>query len=444
MTFLLLTVYNVLVVPLFLAGVRIAGLFNAKIRTGLRGRRRLFSVLQEQLAPFSRHEPRLWIHSSSAGEFEQGRPVIREFRKRHPNGLVVLSFFSPSGYENVHFDEENSIKTYLPADTLRNVRRFIELVRPTLACVVRHDIWPNYQFHLKRKGIPSILLNASISDEKLFIYRALRPLVRLLYSTFSDVCAVSQENLDRLYPFYPRPHHLHVTGDTRYDQVMARAQESEKIRFLQEGSFFEPSQTLVAGSTWPGDEKHLLPALERVLRNFPRFKVVIVPHEVTPNHLDDIESFFSDRGIALQRFSRLGPRKAWDFSVLLVDAFGLLANLYALGRLAYVGGGFGLGVNSVLEPAAHGCAVLFGPRHLNVVEAKQLRQCGGARMVRNEHDILSEISHCLEDPGEAERRGKAAKKFVLEHVGASGRTLDLLDKYLTRAKEFARAAELKS
>ncbi|NIA31232.1 MAG: hypothetical protein GWP06_15150 [Actinobacteria bacterium] len=421
-------IYNIIIVPLLFVSVHIAGLFNAKIKKGLVGRRGLFLKLKTRIDTLAEGQPRIWMHISSAGEFEQGKPVIEEFKKHFPQGQVVLSFFSPSGYEHVRVNDDKIIITYLPIDSYWHARKFIDIVNPAIACVIRHDIWPNFQWRLRKCNIPSFLIDASISDEKRKVYKFFAFLYRIVYSTFTNVFAVSDKNALLLKSVYPWPDRLIAVGDTRYDQVGYRTCETGKIDPLLKAGYFDINTTMVAGSTWTTDNEHLLPALQQILHEFPDFKVVIVPHELTPQNVNNILVFFQKAGVAIERYSQLGPSGNWNFRILLVDAFGLLANLYALGKLAYIGGGFGLGVNSVLEPAAYGCSVFFGPRHLNVIEAKALKDRGGALVIHNQTEIEQVIRDFLNDPGSGEQRGQIAKKMIVENIGASKKVLEIMIK----------------
>ncbi len=421
-------IYNIIIVPLLFISVHIAGLFNAKIKKGLVGRRGLLLNLKSRIDTLAKKQPRLWMHISSAGEYEQGKPVIEEFKKQFPQADVVLSFFSPSGYENVRVDDDNIIVTYLPIDSYWHAKKFIDIVNPDIACVIRHDIWPNFQWRLRKRNIPSFLIDASISDEKQNVYKFFAFLYQSVYSTFTNVLAVSQKNALLLRRVYPRPDRLAVIGDTRYDQVEHRTRETGKIDLLLKSHYFNKNRTMVAGSTWITDNEHLLPALDRVLNEFPDFKIIIVPHELTPHNVNDIVVFFRKTGIEIKRYSELSQSGNWTFQILLVDAFGLLANLYALGKLTYVGGGFGLGVNSVLEPAAYGCSVFFGPRHLNVIEARILKEKGGALIIHNQTEIEHAIREFLSDPGSGEKRGQVARKMIMDNVGASKKALEIMKK----------------
>ncbi len=420
--------YNVVFLPLFYISAKIAGFFNSKIRRGIQGRKYLFGRLEGRLARVQPRDFVVWIHVSSMGEYEQGKPVIQALLKTYPGSCVVVTFFSPSGYEHVDMTDDRVIKTYLPVDFYWNVKKFLNIVKPAAALVVRHDYWFNYQWCLKSAGVPSFLIDASISDEKRKNYNRFFLYFRAIWSTFTSIVAVSHGNVKRFQEIYPNGTYL-VAGDTRFDQVFQRAMEVGKIDESLKNNNSSRKNTIVAGSTWPADEKKLLPAVCTVLASDNNLKLIIAPHEVTPAHLNDIERYFHKHNIDVQRYSQLSGRPK-RFRVLLVDRYGILANLYALGYLAYVGGGFGLGVNSVLEPAAHGCYVIFGPRYFNVLEARQLVERSGAFVVETESDVTETIRRFTRGPQQFVQLGKNASLLVKENLGASEKIVKILQPFL--------------
>ena len=350
-------------------------------------------------------------------------------QKRYPDSQILATLFSPSGYDNVNLDNDRITLSYVPIDSYWDAKRFLNIVRPDLAIVVRHDIWPNIQWHLHSMGIPSLLIDASISDKARFAYSFFRYYHRTIYATFSRVLAVSQEQAERLSLVVPDRDRILIANDTRYDQVYRRTLEKGKIDHLISSGYFKKEKCVVAGSTWPQDEKHLLPAIAEALARDKKLIFIIAPHEVTPVHVNEIREFFAAQNIPLAASSTLDGAQNWSFRVLLIDQYGILANLYSLGFLAYVGGGFGLGVNSVLEPSAHGCYVMFGPRHLNVPEAKVLLQRDGAVAVHNTKDMLGVIESFLLKPRAIAQKGENAKKMVLENIGASEYIVNIMEKY---------------
>jgi len=423
-------VYNIIVIPLFAVSVRIASLFDEKIRIGLQGRRNLFRNLKSQIQKLPPTAPRIWIHIASMGEFEQAKPIVLRLKNSYPNTRIILSFFSPSGYNNATSFKQADVVTYIPLDTLRNAKKFIDTIRPDIALVIRHDIWPNMQRYLRQAGIPSVLVDASVSDKRLKVFKNFKFFFRLLFSSFTEVLAVSEIHAQRIEKVYPDSSHIHIIGDTRYDQVVNRCNERDKIAFLQNSGLFDRVHCFVVGSTWPSDEKVVLPAVETYLAKDKDLRIIVAPHEPTEQHLNNIEDFFQRCNMPVLRLAHWDDSREKEFRVLLIDRVGMLANLYALGALAFVGGGFGPGVHSVLEPAAHGCAVLFGPRNTNSVEAQSLiKEGGGAQIGVSEH-VERYLEQLLSSPESIERMGARAKKFVDEKTGASSKVVDIIKKYV--------------
>jgi 3-deoxy-D-manno-octulosonic-acid transferase len=430
MRLLVFWLYNLIIVPLLFVSSRAAGLFNAKIRTGLRGRQRQFSWLEEKIKVLNPGSHRLWIHISSMGEFEQAKPIIREVRKRYSGIHIIVSFFSPSGFANAQAFHAADIVCYLPFDSYWGCKKFLKIINPAIVVIVRHDIWPNIIWQLKVRAIPVLLVDASISQEKERIYSLFRAVWRTLFAPLSQILTVSNEHVPKLSKIYPFPAKIISCGDTRYDQVYYRCTESDKIRFLIEGDYFQKAHTITAGSTWPSDEKVILPVIVDYLKAHAELRLILAPHEIVPVHIDDLIRNFDRFGLEAMTLSRILNSDFRFFRIFVVDRIGLLANLYRFGRLAFVGGGFGPGVHNVLEPAAHGCAVLFGPRFLNSIEAPELVRRGGAVPIGDKKDLQAILHDFVNDPQKIERIGCTAKRFVEENMGASQRIVDVLATYL--------------
>ncbi|MBN2410935.1 hypothetical protein JXQ31_04525 [candidate division KSB1 bacterium] len=420
-------VYNVLFIPLFFVLVHFAGLFHHKIRRGITGRKGLFEKLEKHIANGSNNNRKIWIHISSLGEFEQAKPVIDEIRSRMPVVQIILSIFSPSAYENIHIQDKNIFVTYIPVDTYWHVKKFIDIIQPDIAITVRHDIWPNFHWYLKKKNITSLLIDASITDKRKTLYQIFRVPIRSVIGTFTRILTVSEESSRRYQMVYPEAERIQVLGDTRYDRVLQRSQNNQKIEFLIKRGYFNRRNTFVAGSTWPSDEKILLPAITEAIDRFPEFTVIIAPHEPTEEHLIQIEGFFDKRNIKSIRYSELDKIFKWSFRILLIDGIGLLANLYSLGELAYVGGGFGPGVHNVLEPAAHGCAVLFGPRNTISIEPQLLLQYGGGKVIEFEKNVDQFLNMMFTNPQSIQAIGEKARDFILSNTGASRKIVDIIE-----------------
>lgn len=429
---IILLIYNGIFIPLFSLAIRLTSLFNRKVARGLAGRRALLPRLRtlcSTLAP----GPRLWIHVASLGEFEQAKPIVRVLRQRLPQCRIVLSFFSPSGFEPAQKYTEADLITYLPLDSWRQTGVFLDILQPAVHLIIRHDIWPNLQRQLQRRRIPSLLVDASLTPQRLRTVRLTRAVLRPVYATFAEILVTTAENIAPFRWIYSEPGRIEVSGDSRYDQVNLRALETGRIEFLRTSGRFRRERCVVAGSTWPSDEKVILPALITALQRDPELTLIIAPHETTEEHLRGIESVLAAAAIPSLRLAGFDP--ALPFRVLLIDRVGLLANLYALGGLAFVGGGFGPGVHSVLEPAAHGCAVAFGPRHINSLEAAELKRRGGGIEITTTEEMTRLLAGFLEEGETIRSSGEEALKMVRENLGASERVVDAIIRHLPAGEE---------
>jgi 3-deoxy-D-manno-octulosonic-acid transferase len=429
MSLLFFLVYNILQVPLFLL-VQVAGLFNIKLRRTLQGRRRLFPRLRENMSRVPVDARRFWIHISSMGEFEQGLPLIEELAARYPNDWFIISLFSPSAFDHVSWRHPRAVITYLPLDSYCRAKKFIEIIRPSVHIIIRHDIWPNFQWLLQRRHIPSLLISAGISDERFPAVLRFKFIYRQIYATFSAVCVVSALNEERLRSICRPSRSIYVCGDTRYDRVHQRALDTTKIDWILRSQQFRRSSCLVAGSTWPSDDEIVLPALLDMMRRFPEFKLVLAPHEMDAGHLQALEQQFLLEGLSVLRLSAFEADPNQGCRALLIDRIGLLANLYALGQVAIVGGGFGPGVHNVLEPAAHGCVVCCGPRHLNSPEAREMISAGVGLTFASREEFATLLQSLFANPEETRRQGETVRAYILKNVGAAKRTADVVARYV--------------
>jgi len=419
-------VYNGVGIPLLYIGFHFGALTNKKIRQGIRGRKNLMERLEEAVRHVPKEAPRFWIHSSSMGEFEQARPVIKKLKDIFPKGSVVASFFSPSAFEHVQKYKEADVLCYLPLDSRKNSKKFLDLIRPDVAIMVRHDLWPNHLHQLKRRGIPSVLINCSVHPESIYRYPLFVQLNRFLHESFRLILAVSQEAKDMCDKWRLGKGRVEFVGDTRYDQVVQRAKSAEnvvaplrKIKGERKG--------FVVGSTWPSDEDVIFDALSTLYRMDVPLWVVLVPHEPTKEHLHQIEQRLTAMGIRSHRLSEVEAGKSGETQVLLVDRVGILASLYALGDMSFVGGGFGPGIHNVLEPAALGKIVFFGPRYTNSYEARQLKNRGVGIVVNKGEELSDRILYFLKNPHRINALRQEALHMVRENAGATQRIVRHLE-----------------
>lgn len=422
------TLYNA-ALPLALAGGRVASWFNPKVREALAGRRGALERLRD--AGEAMDEAPVWFHVSSVGEFEQARPVISALARHAPASPVVVTFSSPSGY---HFarrreplDGSTNIHTidYLPVDTRRNVRRCLDALRPRMLVLVKFDLWPNLIWETRRHGVPIVLIDATLSPSSGRLTSAGRALYRSVYPDIDRILAISRDDADRFLTSSPGHTGVSVAGDTRFDRVMERHR-------LAGGPPFHYNRrvgpVVIAGSTWPPDETHLLPALRALMEADDDLKVILAPHEPTPAHLEPLLSWARDRGFAASTVTGGVPDPAPR--VTLIDTVGVLAEAYALADVAYIGGAFTTGVHSVIEPAIAGIPVLFGPRHDNSFEALQLIERGAGFAVADETAVRARLEALLYDDGARRSAGRAARAYVESQLGATEKCLAAIAEYI--------------
>jgi 3-deoxy-D-manno-octulosonic-acid transferase len=440
-------VYNLVAVPLLFLGFHLAALLSRfgfrrfdKVRFGVDGRKMLFADLAAQLQKVKNSGPRFWIHAASMGEYEQARPLLQEITQRFPTAVRVLTFFSPSAYANINrANIPAEVVSYLPFDGFRSARRFLRLVNPEAAIVIRHDFWPNHLWEARRRGMTLVLADASVSaNARSWRHKPLvRHFNRAVLETFDAICAVSAAASQSLKSLLRYPERLVVTGDTRYDQVLIRTQ-SKKIETVLPEQWRDGSMLFVAGSTWPSDEEVLLPAFVAARKQLPELRMILVPHEPTPEHLAQLEKLLAEFDLGYVRLSQLtlSPTHPLSPSVLLVDRIGILAILYSAGQVAFIGGSFGPGVHSVLEAAVHGVPVLLGPRFRNSPEAVELAANNLLAPIANADECQQKLIELFQNPARRQEKGARHREFVLARSGASARVIDVLERAIIECKSF--------
>ena len=372
--------------------------------------------------------PLVWIHAPSVGEGLQARPVLSELRTRSPGLQLAYTWYSPSA-ERFAASLPADFRDVLPFDTRRDAELAIAALSPDVLAFSKLDVWPILCEVGVRRGVRLALISATLPARSSRL-RGLAPLLlRDAYASLSVVGAISAEDGERLVSLGCNPGVITVTGDTRFDQVWARARQADRS-----GPLLAPLEsarpTLVAGSTWPSDEKRLLPALLRVRERNRAVRVVLAPHEPREDHLRAIEDWCRRAGLAV---ARLGSEEAVAADLVLVDRTGVLGELYALADVAFVGGAWhDAGIHSVLEPAAYGTPVAFGPQHGNSREAALLVAAGGAASAREGEQLAVILGHWLTDRVSRVEAGTRARAFVERNLGATGRTVALIEDLLRR------------
>jgi 3-deoxy-D-manno-octulosonic-acid transferase len=417
--------YSIVFIPVFWTLLQIASLFNAKIRRGIRGRKNLFEQLKRDVSRL-KYSKRIWFHSSSMGEFEQAKPIITALRERYQHLHIIVTFFSPSGYDHSKNYKFADVITYLPFDSRSNARRFLDLVQPTAAVFVRYDVWPNHLWELRARGIPALIANATMRKSSPRFYPLLKSFHRILYDDFTSILTVSERDAGTFALFGLSHAAVETIGETRYDRVWFRVNEARQKHVVPE-HVVRAKKVFVAGSTWPEDEEVLIPAIKKLVQYNSKVLVIFVPHEPTVEALEDIEMKLGFRLRSI-RFSDLNDYNGEP--VVIVDSVGILMQLYQYASVAYVGGSFRQGIHNVLEPAVYGIPVLYGPEHTNSQEAMELARRGGGFVINDQAECYRTLRTLLDDKKAAATGGAHALTLVKENIGATKRFIGHLEKVL--------------
>ena len=423
-------VYNAFAVPAMFVGFHGAGCCNPKIQEGIKGRKGVLAALENQLQTARHLEKTAWFHFTSVGEFEQAKPLIEAI---YGETRIVLTFFSPSVAPNAQSYPYADAAVYLPLDTPRNAERIIRLIEPALIVFSKFDIWPNLVWKASKYKIPIIVVAGTLHAESKRLSTFAKPFFRSVHQHIQVHCAISESDAARFRELCSPAHEIVVAGDTRYEQVYrrARAVESDTEFFHGHQSLKRP--ILIAGSTYTEDEKVLLPAYQLLRQNLPEDfpHLILVPHEPTPERIKEIRGHLDREKLMSRCFSELEPEV--DLStvdVLIVDKVGLLAKLYGMADIAFVGGSFRGSVHNVMEPAAMAKPVLFGPTIQNAYEASLLVESGGAKLVHTAPELADAITAWLKDTDASVTAGRIGQELIEENLGAVERTLAHLRKYM--------------
>jgi 3-deoxy-D-manno-octulosonic-acid transferase len=390
--------------------ILIASVSNVKARRWIRGRKGEFKRLREQIPS---GEAIVWFHCASLGEFEQGRPVIEAYRTQHPTHKILLTFFSPSGYEIRKDYQGADYIYYLPLDTYLNAKRFLQIVQPKAAIFVKYEFWYHYLQALHRNSIPTYVISAIFRPKQIF-FRWYGGMFRRVLRNYRQLFVQNQQSCDLLRAIGVT--NVTISGDTRFDRVADIAHNVKSLPVVE--SFVGAGFAIIAGSTWPPDEEILA---EYATAN-PAIKMVVAPHEIGEGHIQEILAKFG--ALKTVRYTQTTPAEAADAQVLVVDTIGILSSVYRYGKLAYIGGGFGVGIHNTLEAATFGLPIVFGPNYQKFQEAKDLVDLKAAFAVENQAQLNDVMSLLVHDTSMLEASAAAAGKYVRSHVGATRTILD--------------------
>lgn len=398
---------------LYMLAVKLAAFFgHDKAKRLLEGHEAIFSSLEKGVKAGEKY---VWFHASSLGEFEQGRPLIEKLRATHPEYRVVLTFFSPSGYRSARNYQQADVVCYLPFDTPSNVRRFLDIVKPEMAFFVKYEFWLNFLSALKKRGIPTYSVSSIFRKEQVF-FRCWGGFYRKALHCFTHLFVQNEISKELLASIAVT--NVTVVGDTRFDRVTKIAEQAHLLPLV--ASFAEDGKKIfIAGSSWGPDEAVYIPYFNRT----PGWKLIIASHEVNEERIKQIEE--QVRGLCV-RYTQATIEEVRSAKCLIIDCFGLLSSIYRYGTVAYVGGGFGVGIHNVLEAAVYGIPVFFGPNNYKFQEAQQLKACGGGLEVSSNIEFEEKISAMDNDASVIERAGTAAGTYVSQNAAASARIFKVL------------------
>jgi len=407
--------YNILI-NIAWVGLKVVALFNAKIKLFVKGRKNSFPILKEKIASNSKS---IWVHVASLGEFEQGLPILERLRTKYPEHKLVLSFFSPSGYEVKKNTTVADVVVYLPMDSNSKVKRFLNLINPELAIFVKYEVWPNYLYHLKKRKIPTILVSAIFSKRQIY-FKSYGRFMRKSLDTFSHFFVQDEKSKKLLESI--GFNNATISGDTRLDRVSEILKRNNQLDFMNR--FKNNQLCLVAGSTWPEDEELLI---NHINNTKEKMKFVIAPHEIKPAHIEKITSVLQKRTIL---YSEIGSQNLKEFDILVVDTIGLLTKIYSYANIAYVGGGFATGLHNTMEPAVFGIPIIIGPQFEGFKEAKDLVKEGGIIPISSQGSFNNLMSELLDNPVSIKNIGEINSNYINSNRGAANLIMQHISKII--------------
>lgn len=414
-------IYNI-VIYFVLWGIAIASLFNEKVRKMWRGEREAFKILKQKVDPNAKY---IWFHAASLGEFEQGRPLMERIRKDYPQYKILLTFYSPSGYEVRKNYEGADIICYMPVDTRLNAIRFLRLVRPVMAFFIKYEFWSNFLHILKHRNIPTYSVSSIFREDQVFFKWYGRNYAGVL-KCFTRFFVQNEESKRLLEGIGITA--VDVVGDTRFDRVLQIKEAAKQLPICEAfrtGVASSQSadvphhdfKVFVAGSSWPPDENIFIP----FFNEHKDWRLLIAPHVIAEEHLKLILSLI--KGKKVVRYTQTTPKEAAEADVLIIDCFGLLSSMYNYGDVAYIGGGFGVGIHNTLEAAVWNMPVIFGPNNKKFQEAQGLLKSGGGFEINTYEDFSGLMSPLMNDETFLKQAGDKAGTFVAHLAGATDKVL---------------------
>ncbi|WP_037319519.1 3-deoxy-D-manno-octulosonic acid transferase [Salegentibacter sp. Hel_I_6] len=384
----------------------LAGRFSHKLKLFTEGRKTVFSKLKREIDPTAEY---LWFHAASLGEFEQALPIIEEVKKEFPKYKILVSFFSPSGYENKKHHPLADLITYMPLDTQTNAKRFLDLVNPEMAFFIKYEIWPNFLVELKKRSIPALLISGAFRESQIY-FKPYGGFMRNALHTFDHFFVQNEES--KLLLENRGFNNITISGDTRFDRVSRQIQYNNKLDFAEE--FIDKKTCLVAGSTWQEDEEILLPFINNTSE---AVKTIIAPHEIKEEKIKVLEQKIKKKSI---RYSKRENQDLASSDVLILDTIGLLGKVYSYSDIAYVGGAAGTtGLHNILEPATFGIPIIIGKNYEKFPEAIRLRQLAGLFSVEDSTEFTEVAEKLISNKDFRIKTGMISEHFINSNTGAT-------------------------
>lgn len=408
----MLFLYN-LVISIAGFFLKITALFSPKIKLFVEGRKNVFAILEEKIKP---SDKTIWFHSASLGEYEQGLPVIEKIKEKHPAHKIIVTFFSPSGYEVRKNNTAADVTLYLPLDTKSNAKKFLKLAHPELAFFIKYEFWLNYLNELEKSQTPTYLISGIFRDNQMFFkwyggfYRkALKAFTYFFVQNESSKEKIKNIGFDNVI----------VSGDTRFDRVNAILERDNTLDFIEK--FKNNTPTIIIGSSWPKDEALVAEYINQASEDV---KFIIAPHNIKSDQIASLKAQITKSTVL---FSEKENTDLSNYNIFIIDTIGLLTKIYSYGTIAYVGGGFGNpGIHNILEPATFGIPIVIGPNYSNFAEATELVALKGCLVISNSQELKQNLDRLLQDKGFLNEKSQICKSYIQNNKGATDRIMNIV------------------
>ena len=408
----MLFLYNL---TIYIAGffLKIIALFSPKIKLFVEGRKNVFSVLEEKIKA---NDKTIWFHSASLGEYEQGLPVIEKIKEKYPSHKIIVTFFSPSGYEVRKNNTVADVTIYLPLDTKSNAKRFLKLVHPEFAFFIKYEFWLNYLNELEKSKTSTYLISGIFRDSQMF-FKWYGGFYRKALNAFTYFFVQNESSKQKIEAIGFK--NVIVSGDTRFDRVNAILERDNILNYVE--NFKNNQLTIVIGSSWPKDEALLIEYINQAPENV---KFIIAPHNIKTEQISNLKSQITKSTVL---FSEKENKDLSNYNVFIIDTIGILTKIYSYGTIAYVGGGFGNpGIHNILEPATFGIPIVIGPNYSNFAEAVSLVELGGCISITNFLELKETLDRLINDPKLLTEKSLICKSFIQNNKGATNTIMKIV------------------